>query len=126
MPKCWNNYKKIIAIKKVVWLYSHTTFHALYTRLFVEGRVHIVHIFLVHAILGQTQTLAKALEVDDFPCPQEANGVGNVWVIRKPQDVVIGQASLLLCCVCQRTTFKCLDCRRVDGIASYEKDEFCK
>lgn len=65
--------------------------------LFVEGRVHIVHIFFVHAVLGQPQSLAKALEVDDLSGPQETDGVGDIRIVAHAQNVVIGKPGLLLC-----------------------------
>lgn len=65
--------------------------------LFVEGWVHIVHIFLVHPVLGQPQSLAEALEVDNLSGPQEADGVGDVRVVAHAQNVVIGKPGLLLC-----------------------------
>ena len=39
----------------------------------VKAGVEEVDVFLVHPAFGQLQGLAEALEVDDFPLPQEAN-----------------------------------------------------
>lgn len=38
----------------------------------------------------------EPLEVDDFPFPQELDGVPYVRVVRQAEDVVIGNAGLLL------------------------------
>ena len=41
---------------------------------------------------------AEALEVDDFPFPQEADHVVHIRIVRQAQDVVVGKAGLLLWC----------------------------
>ena len=71
----------------------------------VEGGVVEIYIFLILLFLYQTQTLTKALVVDDFPLAQEANDVVHVRIVGQTQDVVVGLASLLLCCVLIGTTF---------------------
>ena len=73
--------------------------------LFVEGRVHEVHVFLIQLVAGQAQPLTEALEVDHFPGPQEADGVVDIRVIGQAENVVVGNARLLLCCDLVRTTF---------------------
>ena len=40
---------------------------------------------------------AEALEVDDFPLPEEADDVIDVGVVAEPEDVVIGDSGLLFC-----------------------------
>lgn len=72
---------------------------------FVEGWVGEINIFLVHAFLCQGNRFAEALEVDDFPLPQEADDVVYVWVIGQAENIVIGKAGLLLWCDLVRTTF---------------------
>ena len=62
----------------------------------VEGRVDKIDIFLVHAILRKAQSLAEALEMHDLPGAQELDDVVDVRVVAEPQDVVVGDAGLLL------------------------------
>ena len=73
--------------------------------LFVEGRVHEVHVFLIQLVAGQAQPLAEALEVDHFPGPQEADGIIDIRVIGQAENVVVCRAGFLLCCDLVRTTF---------------------
>lgn len=42
---------------------------------------------------------AESLEVDDFSLPQEPDYIVYIRVVRQAKDVVIGDASLLLCCI---------------------------
>ena len=72
--------------------------------LLVEAGVDIVDVFLVQPVLDQPQSLAEALEMDDLPGTQELDDVVDVRVIGKPQNVVVGDAGLLLCCDRVRTT----------------------
>ena len=48
--------------------------------------------------------IAEALEMDDLPLPQETDGVVHIRVVGQPQNVVIGEAGLLLWCDLVRTT----------------------
>ena len=49
---------------------------------------------------------AESLEVDDFAGPQEFNRCTDIRIVlHKTQDIVIGGASLLLCCNHIRATF---------------------
>ncbi len=73
-------------------------------RLFVKGGVGEVHIFLIHPLLGQRDSLTEALEVDNFPLPQEADHIVHVRVVGQAENVVVGKAGLLLCCDRIRTT----------------------
>lgn len=40
---------------------------------------------------------AEALEMDDFPLPQEADHIAHVGVVGQTEDVIIGEAGFLLC-----------------------------
>ncbi len=40
---------------------------------------------------------AKTLEMDNFPFPEETDHIVDVRIIRQAEDVVIGEAGLLLC-----------------------------
>ena len=50
--------------------------------LFIEARVHIVHVFRIHTFFAKTQAFAKALEVYDFTFPQEADHIVHIRVVR--------------------------------------------
>ena len=73
--------------------------------LFVKRGVGEVDIFLVHALLRQAQSLAEALEVDNLPLPQEADHVIHIRIVGQAENVVVGEAGLLLWCDLVRTTF---------------------
>ena len=66
--------------------------------LFVEGRIPAVEVFLVHFVLGDAESIAKALVVDDLPLPQEANGIAYVGIVDQAQQIVVRDACLLLRC----------------------------
>lgn len=76
--------------------------------LLVEAGVDIVDVFFVQPVLDQPQSLAEALEVDDLPGTQKFDDVVDVRVIGQPQDIVVGDAGLLLCCDRVRTTCRYL------------------
>ena len=73
--------------------------------LLVEAGVDIVDVFFVQPVLDQPQSFAEALEVDDFPGTQEFNDVVDIRIVGEPQNIVVGDAGLLLCCDRVRTTF---------------------
>ena len=62
----------------------------------IDSGIHAVDIALVELPPQQLDGLAKPLEVDDLPLPEEFDDIIHIRVIGKPQDVVIGHASLLL------------------------------
>ena len=71
----------------------------------VEGRVGIIHVFLVQLFPHLLNGAAKTLEVDDLPLPEEADHVGDVGVILgQAENVVVSHPGLLLCCNHIRTT----------------------
>ena len=49
--------------------------------LFVERGVDKIDVFLVHFILGQSQTLAKPLEVDDLSGPEKFDDIVYIRII---------------------------------------------
>ena len=57
--------------------------------------VHIVNIFLVQLIPQKLNSFAKALEMDNFPLPQEFDRIIHIGIITDPQDVVIGRPGFL-------------------------------
>ena len=74
--------------------------------LFVKRGVGKVHIFLIHALFGQGDCLAKALEMDDFALTQEADDVVDIRIVGEAENVVVGESGLLLCCDLVKTTFQ--------------------
>ena len=69
-----------------------------------QSRIHIVDIFLIQAFAKLLHRFAEALEVYNFSGTQELDDIIHIGIVRKSEDVVIGRASLLLCCNCVRTT----------------------
>ena len=39
---------------------------------------------------------AETLEVDDFPLPQESNGIPHIWIIGKAKDIIVRHTGFLL------------------------------
>ena len=70
----------------------------------VKGGVGEIDVFGIHFLLAQPQALAKALEVDDLPLPQEADDVVYVGIIAETQDVIVCDAGFLFWCDSVRTT----------------------
>ena len=62
----------------------------------IEGGIDGVHVLQVELLGGDAQGLAEALVVDDLPLAQEADDVADVGVVAQAQDVVVGDAGLLL------------------------------
>ena len=71
----------------------------------VKGRVEGVEVFGIQLVGEDAETLAKALKMNDFPFPQEFDGIAHIRIIREAEDVVIGHPSFLLWCDAVRTTF---------------------
>ena len=63
----------------------------------VKCRVICVEVFVIQSVLNDAHTVAEALEVDDLTLTQKADRVGNVAVIAKTQDIIVGEARFLLC-----------------------------
>lgn len=74
-------------------------------QLFIKGRVGKVHVFLIHFLLSQLDSLAETLEMDNLAFPEEANDIIYVRIVRQAENVVIGEARFLLWCDLVRTTF---------------------
>lgn len=73
---------------------SKSLFHAVFVKRGVAG----IEIACIHALLHHSHCLAEPLEVDNLPLPQIADGIDDIRIIRKTQDVIIGRTSLLLGC----------------------------
>ena len=72
--------------------------------LLVKRRIHIVDILLAEFILRQAQAFSEPLEVYDLTRTQEFDDIVDIRIITQTQDVVIGNACLLLCCIAIKTT----------------------
>ena len=57
-----------------------------------------------HLVPSCTLRFSEALEVHDLPGPEELDGVADVRIVGKAENVVVGNAGLLLCCAFVRTT----------------------
>ena len=64
--------------------------------LHIKGRVGGVDIALIQFFPEQLGRFSEALEVDDFPFPQELDHVVHIRVIGQPQDVVVRYPCFLL------------------------------
>ena len=64
--------------------------------LFVEGGVDRVYVLLIHLLARQPERLAEALVVDDLALAQEAYDVVDVRIVGEAEDIVVGDARLLL------------------------------
>lgn len=76
----------------------------------IKAGIEVVDVFLIQPFLRKSQGLAEALEVHDFARPQELDGIADVRIIGKAQNVVVGHPGLLLCCAFVRTTFQMSNC----------------
>ena len=77
-----------------------------FSHLQIDGRVHGVDIALVQLPPQQVDGLAKPLEMDDLPFPEEFDDVVDVGIVGKSQNVVIGYSCLLLWHAAKLTTIK--------------------
>lgn len=48
--------------------------------------------------LNIAENLTKALEVDNLPFAQEADGIGNIRIFHHAENIFIGAAGFLFCC----------------------------
>ena len=63
----------------------------------VKRGVAGVKILGVEGVLGDAEGVGKSLIMHQFSLAQELDGVADVGVIHKAEDVIVGHASLLLC-----------------------------
>ena len=63
----------------------------------IERGVAGVEVFGVEVILGNSEGVGEALIMHDLALAQEFYCVVDVGIVRKPQDIIIGRARLLLC-----------------------------
>lgn len=71
----------------------------------VDCRIAGVEVFGIQMILDDAEGFAEALEMHDFPCAQEADGICHIRILYDAQNVVVGASGFLLCCNFARTTF---------------------
>lgn len=64
----------------------------------VKGGVGKIDILLIQPLLSQGNGLAEALEMNNFPFPQETDDVAHVWIIGQAKDIIVGEAGFLLWC----------------------------
>ena len=64
----------------------------------IKGRIEGVEVLFVQLILGNAQTFAETLIVDDLTFTQELDGLTDIGIIDQTQDIVVSSARLLFCC----------------------------
>ena len=64
-------------------------------RLYINGRIHIVHILLVQFIPEKLNRFTETLEMDNFPFPEEFDDIVHIRVVTDSQNVVIGGSGFL-------------------------------
>ena len=63
--------------------------------LHIKSRVHGIYILLIQLLPQKFHRFAEALEVNDFPLPQEFDHVIDVRIVAEPQDIIISGSGLL-------------------------------
>ena len=66
--------------------------------LLIKARIYRVEILRIHAVLSETQGVAKALVMDELALTEEFEGLADVGVVDHSDKVVVGDACFLLCC----------------------------
>ena len=63
---------------------------------FIKRRVKSVEIAAVQMILNDAETFPEPLEMDDFPCPEEFNGIIDIRIVfDQPEDIIVGSSGFL-------------------------------
>ena len=63
----------------------------------IKLRVKGIEVFAVQLLLSNAQHFTEALEVDDFPLPQEFDDIPHVRIVCQAQNVVIRCSRFLVC-----------------------------
>ena len=63
--------------------------------LFVERRVHAIHILLIQPFTQQLHCLTKALEMHDLSLAQELDYIVHIWIVAQAQNIIIGYTGFL-------------------------------
>ena len=71
----------------------------------VERGIISVKVLVIEVILNDAQRIAEALEVVDLSLAEELDGVADVGIVDEAEDVIVGDARLLLWCNHIRTNF---------------------
>lgn len=70
----------------------------------IETWIEGIKIFRIKLILDGPECFAEALKMNNLSCAEEADGLDNIRLLYKPENVVISAAGFLLCCNHIRTT----------------------
>ena len=70
---------------------------AVFAKLFIKAWVESVEILGIHAVLSETDSVAKPLIMHKLAFAQEFERLAHVRVVNHSQKVVVGHARLLLC-----------------------------
>ena len=62
----------------------------------VEGWIEGIEVPGVQIILEHPKRFPEALEVYDFPFPQEPDGVCHLGILHQSEDIIVGGAGFLL------------------------------
>lgn len=71
----------------------------------VEGGIDSVDVFLIQSVLCHVERIAEALIMDDLPFTEEAERIEYIGIVNEAEQIIVGDASLLLCCNEKCTTF---------------------
>ena len=61
----------------------------------VEGGIKGIKVFAVQIVLKHAKGFSESLEMDNFPLPQKTDGVADLRILDKAEDVVIGGTGFL-------------------------------
>lgn len=64
----------------------------------IETWIEGIKIFRIKLILDGPECFAEALKMNNLSCTEEADGLDNIRLLDKPENVVISAAGFLLCC----------------------------
>ena len=79
--------------------------YGLFSAIAIKRGIACVEILAVQMVLGDTESVAEALVMDDLPLAEEFDGLADVGIVTEAEDVVVGHAGLLLWCNHIRTNF---------------------
>ena len=63
----------------------------------IERGIADVEVLGVQVILGDAQSIPEPLVMHDLPLAEELDGLSYVGIVAEAEDVVVGDAGLLLC-----------------------------
>ena len=62
----------------------------------IKCGIHIIYILLIQFLTQKLHCLSKALEVDNFPFPQELDYIVHIRIVTQTQNIIISHTRLLL------------------------------